>query len=122
MTGPNAALWRSGPDSATVNVVQAALDGIQWARRRRSYLGDRPPVEVDGRAAIVIDDGIATGATTRAALPVAPIATLAGLRREVDAIVCLESPEDFDAIGMFYDDFRQVTDQEVTRSLKRAAR
>ncbi|HLN11322.1 MAG TPA: phosphoribosyltransferase family protein [Xanthobacteraceae bacterium] len=106
-------------------------------RRRRSYLGDRAPVEVAGRAAIVIDDGIATGATTRAALratrarhpatlvlavPVAPIDTLAGLRREVDAIVCLESPEDFDAIGMFYDDFRQVTDQEVTRSLKRAAR
>jgi putative phosphoribosyl transferase len=103
-------------------------------RRRRAYLGDRAPVEVAGHAAIVVDDGIATGATTRAALratrarhpaalvlavPVAPLATLASLRPEVDDIVCLESPQDFDAIGMFYDDFRQVTDREVTRVLKR---
>jgi predicted phosphoribosyltransferase len=107
---------------------------VEIERRRRAYLGDRAPVEVSGRAAIVVDDGIATGATTRAALratrarhpatlvlavPVAPLNTLASLHLEVDDIVCLESPEDFGAIGMFYDDFRQVTDREVTRLLKR---
>jgi putative phosphoribosyl transferase len=103
-------------------------------RRRRHYLGGRAAVEVQGRTAIVIDDGIATGATTRAALratrarnparlvlavPVAAADTLKELGAEVDDIVCLESPEDFDAIGLFYDDFRQVTDREVIAILRR---
>jgi predicted phosphoribosyltransferase len=125
---------------AATGVTEAAFQAIcdrelvEIERRRRAYLGDRAAVEVAGHAAIVVDDGIATGATTRAALratrarhpatlvlavPVAPVDTLASLRPEVDDIVCLESPEDFDAIGMFYDDFRQVTDREVTRLLKR---
>jgi len=83
---------------------------------------------------IVIDDGIATGATTRAALqairtrkpkelvlavPVAPTDTIANLRPEVDALICLETPELFGAIGYFYRDFRQVSDQEVVAILKR---
>ncbi len=103
-------------------------------RRRKNYLGARVPVDVAGRAAIVIDDGIATGATTRAALratrarhpqklvlavPVAPTGTLDELSAEVDDIVCLEAHEDFDAIGAFYDDFRQVSDREVTAILAR---
>jgi predicted phosphoribosyltransferase len=103
-------------------------------RRRRDYLGGREAVDVKGRAAIVVDDGIATGATTRAALratrardparlvlavPVAPTRTLDELRREADDIVCPESYEDFDAIGAFYDDFRQVSDREVTSILRR---
>lgn len=125
---------------AATGVTEAAFQVIcdrelvEIERRRRAYLGARAPVEVAAHAAIVVDDGIATGATTRAALratrarhpatlvlavPVAPVDTLASLRPEVDDIVCLESPEDFDAIGMFYDDFRQVTDREVTRLLKR---
>ncbi len=105
-------------------------------RRRRRYLGDRPPVDVAGRTAIVVDDGIATGATVRAALravrarqphkmvlavPVAPTETLAALRPEADDIVCLEDHEPFGAIGMFYRDFTQVTDDEVVALLARHA-
>jgi len=97
-------------------------------RRRRVYLGTREPVDVAGRVVIVVDDGIATGATTRAALrgvrqrkpaeivlavPVAPTDTIASLASEADTIVCLESYVDFGAIGYFYKDFTQTTDQEV---------
>lgn len=121
-------------DTAFQAICDRELKEIE--RRRHHYLGDRTPIEVRGHAAIVIDDGVATGATTRAALratrarrpatlvlavPVGPIDTLNELRREVDDIVCLESHGDFDALGMFYDDFRQVTDREVTRILKRFA-
>jgi predicted phosphoribosyltransferase len=105
-------------------------------RRRRRYLGDRAPVAVAGRTAIVVDDGIATGATMRAALlavrarkprevvlavPVAPTSTLEALRTDADDIVCLEDHEPFNAIGMFYRDFTQVTDEEVVALLARHA-
>lgn len=97
-------------------------------RRRKLYLGDRPHPEVSGHTVIVVDDGIATGATTRAALraisirkpsqlvlavPVAPTSTLEKLRAEVDDLVCLEDYEEFGAIGYFYSDFRQISDSEV---------
>jgi len=103
-------------------------------RRRQHFLGKRAPLEVAGRTAIVVDDGIATGATTRAALravrkreparlvlavPVAPTSSLAELAGEADAIVCLEDHELFGAIGMFYSDFRQLSDQEVIDVLAR---
>jgi predicted phosphoribosyltransferase len=103
-------------------------------RRRKSYLGARAPVGIEGCTAIVIDDGVATGATTRAALrasrsrrparlvlavPVAAEETLKELAGDADDIVCLESYDDFDAIGVFYDDFRQVSDREVTHILTR---
>jgi putative phosphoribosyl transferase len=103
-------------------------------RRRQLYLGDRARAEIAGQVVIVVDDGIATGATTRAALqairnrkpkelvlavPVAPPDTIAQLRGEVDALICLETPELFGAIGYFYRDFRQVSDQEVIAILKR---
>lgn len=103
-------------------------------RRRQIYLGGRSRVDVAGRVAIVVDDGIATGATIRAALratrardperlvlavPVAPPDTIASLREETDEIVCLEQHEDFDAIGVYYADFRQVSDREVVEILKR---
>lgn len=105
-------------------------------RRRELYLGGRAQVSVEGRTAIVVDDGIATGATVRAALralrrrrpahlvlavPVAPSDTLADLSAEVDEIVCLETPEPFGSIGRFYGDFRQVSDDEVRRLLSEAA-
>lgn len=104
-------------------------------RRRTRYLGDRARVNVAGRTAIVIDDGIATGATTRAALravrarnpetlvlavPVAPSESLDLLRREVDDLVCLEDHSSFGAIGFYYRDFRQVSDQEVIEFLQRS--
>lgn len=97
-------------------------------RRRRTYLGDRAPANVTGRVAIVIDDGVATGATIRAALratrvrrperlvlavPVAPTDTLAVLREEADEVVCLEDHRSFGAIGFYYADFRQLSDGEV---------
>jgi predicted phosphoribosyltransferase len=86
---------------------------------------------------LVVDDGIATGATTRAALravrrrhprhlvlavPVAPAETVAALRAEVDEIVCLATPRVFGAIGYFYEDFRQLEDDEVRDLLARAER
>jgi predicted phosphoribosyltransferase len=103
-------------------------------RRRLRYLGDRRRAEVAGRTAIVIDDGIATGATTRAALratrmrrpqslvlavPVAPSDTLAIMRDEADEVVCLEAHPELGAIGFYYSDFRQVSDREVIEILDR---
>jgi len=103
-------------------------------RRRKLYLGGRPHPQIAGRTVIVVDDGIATGATTRAALqairmrkpsklvlavPVAPTESLKELRGEADEIICLEDYEDFGAIGLFYSDFHQVSDTEVIEILAR---
>jgi predicted phosphoribosyltransferase len=103
-------------------------------RRRTRYLGNTERVDIAGRTAIVIDDGIATGATMRAALratrmrnpqklilalPVAPTETLAQLREEADDVVCLEDHEFFGAISLYYSDFRQVSDDEVVATLER---
>lgn len=103
-------------------------------RRREHYLGNRDRADVQGQVAIIVDDGIATGATTLAAIqalrkrepkelilavPVAPLDTLKRLHTEVDAIVCLDTPRDFGAIGYYYRDFRQVSDDEVIAILKR---
>jgi len=103
-------------------------------RRRQRYLGSRERVDVAGRTAIVIDDGVATGATTRAALratrmrnpkklilavPVAPTENLAELRSDADEVICLEDYEFFGAIGAYYVDFSQVADEEVIELLRR---
>jgi putative phosphoribosyl transferase len=103
-------------------------------RRRQRYLGSRERVDVSGRTAIVIDDGVATGATTRAALratrmrnpkrlvlavPVAPTDNIAALRSDADDVICLEEHEFFGAIGAYYADFSQVADAEVIELLKR---
>jgi predicted phosphoribosyltransferase len=101
-------------------------------RRRQHYLAGRPPLDPKGRATVVVDDGIATGATARAALhalrrrgaarlilavPVAPPDTVNTLRREADEIVCLHEAEIFFGIGAFYEDFHQLTDAEVIKLL-----
>ena len=107
---------------------------VEIERRRQRYLGRRRRAPVAGRVAIVVDDGIATGATTRAALratrmrnpsrivlavPVAPTDSLAAMREEADEVVCLEDHELFGAIGYYYADFRQVSDEEVIEILAR---
>ncbi|CUH63869.1 Putative phosphoribosyl transferasec/MT0597 [Thalassovita gelatinovora] len=107
------------------------------ARRRALYLGDRKPVPVKGRTAIVTDDGIATGATMRASLlavrrrdparlvlavPVASREVIADLGKEVDEVICLTMPDPLRAIGLHYDDFSQVDDDEVVRLLAEADR
>jgi putative phosphoribosyl transferase len=106
-------------------------------RRREHYLAGRRPVDVEGRVAIVVDDGIATGSTVRAALkglscarparlilavPVAPADTIKRLRTEADEVICLMAPEEFYAVGEHYDDFRQTSDREVTTLLDEAQR
>jgi putative phosphoribosyl transferase len=118
---------------------QAVCDSelAEIERRRQRYIGDRERIDVKGHLAIVVDDGVATGATTRAALratrmrqpnklvlavPVGPTDTIAAMREEADEVVCLEDYEIFGAIGYFYDDFRQVTDREVIEILARFAR
>lgn len=104
-------------------------------RRRTAYCGDRQPAEIGGRTVIVIDDGIATGGTMKAALrgirrnhparlilavPVAPPSTLRKLQAECDEFVCLSLPEPFGAVGTFYQDFRQTDDEEVIALLDKA--
>lgn len=103
------------------------------ADRRTRYMQDHAPVPVAGRTAIVVDDGIATGATMRAALaalrrrgagalwvavPVGPPDTVAALEDEADRVICLERPQPFWAVGAHYRNFGQVSDDEVLRFLR----
>ena len=105
-------------------------------RRQRAYRGGRPPQPVEGRVAIVVDDGVATGSTAVAALrwarargaervvlavPVAPPQSLERLRAEADEVVVLETPQPFLAVGEWYRDFDQTTDEQVVSALARSA-
>lgn len=105
--------------------------------RRARYTPERAPADPEGRVVIVVDDGIATGATFKAALrvvrakkprkliaavAVAPPASLAEIERLADEVVCLESEALFFAVGQFFDDFRQVEDDEVVAILRQAGR
>jgi putative phosphoribosyl transferase len=105
-------------------------------RRRRAWLGERQLIGVAGRTAIVVDDGIATGATTKVALratrlrqparlvlavPVAPPQAIEVLSHEADEIICLATPDEFFAVGQFYHQFPQLTDEEVTALLGQAS-
>lgn len=97
-------------------------------RRMKLYKGDRKPVPIEGKTVVVIDDGIATGFTVKAAIksiqkagatdiiiavPVAPNDVVEDLLESVDKVVCLDSPYPFYAVGMYYEDFHQTTDNEV---------
>jgi predicted phosphoribosyltransferase len=121
--------------SAAISRV-AAEERRELERRERLFRGRLPPLDVAGRTAILVDDGLATGATMRAAVaairkagartvvvavPVGAPSTCTDLARQADALVCLAQPEPFYAVGAWYDDFRQVTDAEVCRWLERAA-
>jgi putative phosphoribosyl transferase len=115
--------------------AETARQLAELERRRQTYCADRPLVSVEGRTAIVVDDGIATGATMRVALravrrrrpshlvlaaPVAAPETLAALKDEADETVCVLTPSGLGAIGYYYDDFHQMSDAEVTRLLAAA--
>jgi predicted phosphoribosyltransferase len=115
-------------------VVQSEARELE--RREQQYRHGRPRLDIKGRTVILIDDGIATGASIFAALhalrqmdpaalvvatPLAPLATIDRLRGEADAIVCSQTPEPFYGVGQFYEDFSQVSDEEVTDLLERAA-
>ena len=125
--------------AAHVSEVEfAAVEGRareEVQRRARRFRGDRPRLALEGRTALVVDDGIATGSTARAAchvaraqgaarvvlaVPVCPPETVRALRTEVDELVCLQAPASFSAVGQFYLDFRQTSDEEVARLLDAA--
>jgi putative phosphoribosyl transferase len=104
-------------------------------RREKEYRGDRPPPDIAGRTVVLVDDGLATGASMRVAVaalkqehparivvavPIAPPETCDALRREVDDVVCAVTPVPFYAVGLWYEDFSQTTDKEVHDLLERA--
>jgi len=117
-----------------IGVTRSHLDAIvrteriELQRRERAYRGDRGPLNVRGRAVIVVDDGLATGASMRAAVvalrslqparivvavPVAPIETAEEFIHIADDFVCIETPRDFHSVGWWYRDFDQTQDDEV---------
>ena len=110
---------------------------VELERQERQFRGDRPPLDVRGRVVILVDDGLATGASMRAAtaalrglhpsrivvaVPVAAGETCEMFRHEVDEVVCAEMPEPFYAVGAWYENFSQTTDEEVRDLLDRASR
>jgi predicted phosphoribosyltransferase len=125
-----------------LNLSPRAIEAVAFAeqrelqRREREYRGDEPPPDVRGKTVILVDDGLATGATMRAAVaalrrqgparivvavPVAAASTCEELRDIADEVVCALTPEPFFAVGQWYHDFSQTTDEEV-RELRRRAR
>jgi putative phosphoribosyl transferase len=112
----------------------AAMERQELDRRERVYRSGRPPLNLTGKTVILVDDGIATGASTRVAIialrrlnpasivlavPVALASACNRIRPEIDDLVCLHTPETLDAIGKFYVDFSQGSDEEVTTLLQR---
>jgi len=122
------------PDDVLQTVT--AREEAELRRRERLYRDDRPPPDIRGRKVILVDDGLATGSSMRAAVaalrqqqpariivavPVAAPSTCEELRSEVDDTVCLYTPEPFQAVGLWYDDFSQTTDEEIRDLLEQAA-
>ena len=129
------------PDVHAFDIPPASIETVvareraELARREATYRGNRPPLAVDDRVVILVDDGLATGSTMLAAaravklghprqvvvaVPVAAMETCRTMRSEVDDVVCAMTPEPFRAVGLWYDDFSQVSDAEV-RALLDAA-
>lgn len=112
-----------------------AAEQAELERRERRYRGDRPFPDLRGKTAILVDDGLATGATMRAAVtalriegptrvvvavPVAALETCNALRALADEVICAVTPDPFHAVGLWYDDFSQTTDDEVHALLERS--
>lgn len=125
-----------------LGITDRVIDGVasrerqELARREQLYRGDRPPLDVRGRIVILVDDGLATGATMHAAVaalrrqqparivvavPVAAPETCERLRLVADDVLCLTTPAEFQSVGIWYDDFAQTSDDEVRSLLGRAA-
>ncbi len=121
------------------NYLRAEIDRelIEIHRRQKVYRGERPPEPLEGKVAILVDDGIATGGSIRAAIrslkrrqparivvavPVAPADTVEALKSEVDEVVAVYAPDTFGAVGEFYEDFTQTSDDEVVTLLASAHR
>lgn len=113
----------------------AAQEQQELERRERVYRGDNPHVELTDKKAILVDDGIATGASMKAAIealrahkpekiivavPVSPPDTYMEIKEQVDEIVCIDTPQPFYGVGMWYDDFSQTTDEEVKEYMNQA--
>ncbi len=122
-----------GISEAMIDKV-AAQEQQELERRNQVYRGNRPAPDVRNHTIIIVDDGLATGSTMRAAIaslrqrqpdrivvavPVAPPSVYKEFKNEADEIICLQTPESFDAIGVWYVDFSQTTDQEVRDLLER---
>lgn len=126
---------------STLGIDQDTIDAVvkkeesELARRRRLYRGDQPEPQIKGKCIILVDDGIATGATMRVAIsalreslpdsiivavPVAPPETIARLKREADDVVCLYTPEHFASVGSWYQSFPQLDDAQVKQLLDTA--
>jgi predicted phosphoribosyltransferase len=125
-----------GVDPETIDEV-AETESRELVRRERAYRGDRPPFDAAGKQVILVDDGMATGATMRAAVaavrqmapasvivavPTAATDTCELLRAEADRVVCLDTPEPFMAVGCWYRNFDQTSDAEVRELLAQSAR
>jgi putative phosphoribosyl transferase len=127
---------------ATLHVPQSTLDAViareheELLRQERTYRESRPPLILAGKTAILVDDGLATGYTMLAAIravreqhparivvavPIAPSETLALLHPEADEVVCVHTPPQLLAIGQFYEDFTQTTDDQVREALRELA-
>ncbi len=115
--------------------AEAARQIAEIERQRRLYIGDRAQPKIEGETVIVVDDGIATGSTVRLvlhalrerrpkrlvlAVPVAPAEAAQALAADADEVVIVDAPEDFRAVGLYYDDFGQTTDEEVVDLLAKA--
>ncbi|MGA7614975.1 MAG: phosphoribosyltransferase [Thermoanaerobaculia bacterium] len=110
----------------------ARREEAELTRREKAYRGDREPVQIEGKVTVLVDDGLATGSSMRAAVravrklapsrivvavPVGAPSTCSDLREEADEVVCAYTPEPFQAVGLWYEDFTQTTDAEVRELL-----
>jgi predicted phosphoribosyltransferase len=127
----------NGSPGVSDEYIEQATANIQELLRKRYalYHGNKPPIKLKNKIAIVVDDGVATGKTIIASLelitqeepekivaavPVGPASTISLLRQYADEVICLETPHDFYAIGSYYKEFGQVSDQQVMELLKKA--